>query len=314
MEVKMNKNCKQRHVLPLNCKILVGQVGPTGQTGSSDTITVRNTITTRAGENAQVIDTITNRNHILDFIIPRGKDGTSFNILGYYGTVEQLEKEHQEGNIGDAYMVDGDLYIWSDNSNTWENTGAIRGPQGPPGPKGDKGDIGPTGPAGAILSKSAYLITYNHEINPNGIEISPLENLPIERVELDTNKLITLNTQDKTIKFNLPGYYKISFTLFAYPLVNDVEFDENRDFVSVGFKQTNTDNIYIGVSQWVFNAEPIELFAQGIIAITDTNNTYELCNLSKEKIYLNTPSLKNIASKSYFSNSIVTIVIDYLGR
>ena len=80
------------------------------------------------------------------------------------------------------------------------------------------GQVGPTGPTGAILSKSAYLITYNHEINPNGIEISPLENLPIERVELDTNNLITLNT----------------------------------------------------------------------------------------------PSLKNIASKSYFSNSIVTIVIDYL--
>lgn len=59
--------------------------------------------------------------------------------------------------------------------------------------------------------------------------------------------------------------------------------------------------------------EAVELSATGIIVVTDTNALYELVNLGPSTIYLNTPSIKDIKSKSYFSNSLVTLVVTYLG-
>lgn len=60
-----------------------------------------------------------------------GKDGTSVTILGSYNTMAELETAHPTGNLGDAYMVSGDLVVW--NGSVWENVGRIQGPQGPAG-------------------------------------------------------------------------------------------------------------------------------------------------------------------------------------
>lgn len=193
-----------------------------------------------------------------------------------------------------------------------------RGDIGPTGLKGEqglqgpKGDVGPTGPTGPSLLRSAYLVTFNDSTKADGIEVKSGDSLPITRTELDISNIITLN--NNIIKFNVPGYYKISFTVSAYPLVSSVDFDPETDIVSVGFKETNTDLVYIGVGQWVYNGEAIEHFAQGILSVPDISKTFELSNLGKSSIYISTPDIKNIASTSYFSNPLITIVIDYLGR
>lgn len=57
-----------------------------------------------------------------------GKDGTSVTILGSYGTEDELIEAHPTGNIGDSYIVQGDLYVWDGIS--WTNVGKIQGPQG----------------------------------------------------------------------------------------------------------------------------------------------------------------------------------------
>lgn len=57
-----------------------------------------------------------------------GQDGTSVTILGSYNTLAELQAAHPTGNIGDSYMVAGDLYVW--NGSAWENVGQIQGPQG----------------------------------------------------------------------------------------------------------------------------------------------------------------------------------------
>ena len=57
-----------------------------------------------------------------------GEDGTSVRILGSYETEEELNQEHPTGNLGDAYIVSGDLYVW--NGSNWENVGSIQGPPG----------------------------------------------------------------------------------------------------------------------------------------------------------------------------------------
>ena len=165
------------------------------------------------------------------------------------------------------------------------------------GPRGARGPIGPPGPAGVNIVRAAYMVT-----------------LPIDRMELDPTNLITLDTNEETIKFNTAGHYKIEFKISAYPSVNGVDFDPTTDIVSVGFRQLDTDNVYVGTGEWVFNGEAVELSATGIIVVTDTNALYELVNLGPSTIYLNTPSIKDIKSKSYFSNSLVTLVITYLGN
>lgn len=58
----------------------------------------------------------------------KGDPGTSVTILGSYETEEELNRKHPAGELGDAYIVSGDLYVW--NGYEWENVGRIQGPQG----------------------------------------------------------------------------------------------------------------------------------------------------------------------------------------
>ena len=69
-----------------------------------------------------------------------GKDGTGVTIKGSYASEEALRAAHPTGTAGDAYLVAGNLYVWSGED--WTNVGEIKGP------KGDKGDTGAVGPAG----------------------------------------------------------------------------------------------------------------------------------------------------------------------
>ena len=76
---------------------------------------------------------------------PQGNDGTGVNILGSYNTLEDLQREVAHGSVGDAYLVDGVLYIWSLNEDDWVSVGNIKGPQGSKGAQGSQGAQGSTG-------------------------------------------------------------------------------------------------------------------------------------------------------------------------
>lgn len=80
---------------------------------------------------------------------PTGPQGSGVNVLGTYATIELLEADNPEGNIGDSYVVGSDLYIWSDLNQEWANAGTFVGDTGPTGPQGINGETGPTGPTGS---------------------------------------------------------------------------------------------------------------------------------------------------------------------
>ena len=128
--------------------------------------------------------------------------------------------------------------------------------------------------------------------------------------ELDIDDIVTVS-ENKIIKFNSIGYYKISFNIYGYVLPS---VNPNEDFFAIGFGLIDTDNIYIGGSKFVYEGDVTELYCQGIIAVNDTNNEYGLVNLSPKELYLNSPDLKYIKSDSYFTNSLVTMVIEYYGK
>lgn len=67
-------------------------------------------------------------------------EGGGIVILGSYNTYAELIAAHPTANIGDAYMVGEDLYVWTGVQ--WQNVGPIRGPIGPAGPQGDPGSDG----------------------------------------------------------------------------------------------------------------------------------------------------------------------------
>lgn len=43
----------------------------------------------------------------------------------------------------------------------------------------------------------------------------------------------------------------MSFKVNAYIKKNDTNFDSNQDFVALGFKPQDSDNIYIGASAFI---------------------------------------------------------------
>ncbi|MBQ8234212.1 MAG: hypothetical protein IJZ36_01345, partial [Bacilli bacterium] len=65
-----------------------------------------------------------------------GKDGNGINVIGKLGSVEDLPTD---GEPGDAYLIDGLLYLWSENDNSWSDGTEIRGEQGLPGKDGVDG-------------------------------------------------------------------------------------------------------------------------------------------------------------------------------
>lgn len=318
---------------------ITGATGPTGPIGEAETIRVAQTKTIESGKDAIVTDIKVGKEHVLTFSIPKGVDGvdgtkgqdgidgvkgdtgpqgpkgdtgpagTSVNILGSYDTLNELETEHPAGNIGDAYLVDGDIYVWSDNEADWINAGNIKGP------KGDKGDTGEKGDTGPSQIRTAYLVSFSEQpTGDNGIPVPPNTRVPIDRVELDITNLITLDDREQTIKFNTVGYYKVTFIVQAHINPESEELDLDNDFISLGFKVVNTDDIYIGASRWIYGTETDQIMGQGIVAVNDTTKEYELVSLGKEIMYLASPDLKNISSQSYFTTPLVNIVIEYLGR
>ena len=95
----------------------------------------------------------------------KGETGAALNVKGTKNSASDLPAK---GAAGDAYMVGGDLYVWSET--TWTNVGRIkgekgdqgvqgpigpRGPQGATGAKGEKGDIGEQGPRGLTGEQGA---------------------------------------------------------------------------------------------------------------------------------------------------------------
>lgn len=66
-----------------------------------------------------------------DSYVKTGWPSTGLNLKGTFPTLDDLKANITNPEVGDAYMVGSDLYIW--NNIDWINVGRIQGPQGEPG-------------------------------------------------------------------------------------------------------------------------------------------------------------------------------------
>lgn len=284
---------------------------------------------------------------------PTGPMGKSLNILGNYTSIDELIKNHPTGNLGDAYLVDDCLYVWSNNS--WQNVGVIKGPKGdtgipgingepgqkgdtgPTGPmgkmgptgvkgeKGDQGEMGPTGPKGEIGEQgpegprgiqgpkgepgqleipTGFFITTNSNASGSGIEVLSGDPLPLEKEITDTNDIFYLSSENNTITFLEAGIYNVSFMVQAR--TNDLQ---DTDFISIGFRKRWDNNILAGNSVWANKTTPTLIMGQGIVDLPYPKELFELVNLSKNSIFLQSPDLKNLNTTSDLANPIINITI-----
>lgn len=97
----------------------------------------------------------------------QGSDGTSVNILGSYDSLAALKAAHPTGNTGDAYLINGDMYVWSAEENNWTNVGNIQGPQGEQGPQGIQGPKGEDG------ESNYFYVKYSANSNGNPMTDNP---------------------------------------------------------------------------------------------------------------------------------------------
>ncbi|MFV1591150.1 hypothetical protein VWZ88_01120 [Phaeobacter sp. JH20_36] len=81
----------------------------------------------------------------------KGDTGAGLNIKGTLADVAALPGS---GTAGDAWSVQGDIFVWDDINAEWDDAGPLRGPEGPrgqqgiQGPRGPQGEVGPVGPVG----------------------------------------------------------------------------------------------------------------------------------------------------------------------
>lgn len=338
------KNCKNNilnNFFDEYNKLKCSPIRVISSNNKADTIKIGDVETINYDEEAKVIDEKNGTTHTLKFMIPKGKDGengsmgptgpagSSISILGSYDNLNDLMNEHPTGNVGDGYIVDDDLYVWSPNENKWINVGTIKGPTGPKGDKGDTGEIGPrglpgetglrgetgpTGPAGPEKIKSTYIITFNQNYSDDGTEVLENSRLQLQQKGVDSDNICTLDTDNNTLKFALTGTYKIDFTVSLYVKQKDTNtFSLSDDFASVGFRKVDDNVVFSGASAWCKDSMPTTLTSNGLFIVTNTDEEFELYNFTKQSIFLISPNIQNINTESYFVNPLVKITIEYMG-
>ena len=125
-------------------------VGPPGPPGEAATVTVGGTTTGEPGTQAQVTNSGTVSNAVLDFTIPRGETGDKGDT-GPTGPEGPPGPQGPKGDTGEAgpQGPKGDTGATGPQGEAGpQGPAGETGPQGPQGPKGDKGDTGETGPQG----------------------------------------------------------------------------------------------------------------------------------------------------------------------
>ncbi len=238
----------------------------------------------------------------------KGSDGTSVTILGSYDTIEALEQAHSSGKPGDSYLVDSNLYVWSEEDSKWTNVGVIKGPQGIQGERGPQGLPGPQGPQGlpgTFNLPTAIFITTSKEF-PDGKVIEPEYPVPLELKTYDMNNEFYLSNKNNTITFLNPGTYTICFIVQAKTLASTNQ--QNPNIISLGFKKLDDTKIYAGCSILGNSTTPSLLIGMGTISI-NTPDWFELRNTGTASFKVQSPSLSNLGTDSSFASPIVTIII-----
>ena len=293
---------------------------PKGETGPMEKVEAGFVVTLDPDKAAQVIDRFNDGKHFLDFLIPRGFQGEAgekgdAGLNGVTGPIGPKGDKGEKGDKGDPGEK-GEQGIQG-----VQGLQGAQGPQGPIGPQGlqgpkgdagDKGDRGERGATGPEEIKGGYILSYNDDPNAfpvDGKEIASKERLPLMRLELDQGGVITLDNTDNTITINQTGVYMVTFTINAYIKKSQADFSHKADFVSVAFRQENSEKVIAGATTWTPLETATNMTGQGMFVVADTSAKFELINMQSRSIYINGADIMQTLSESYFAVPMVSVNI-----
>jgi hypothetical protein len=176
-------------------------------------------------------------------IVLNGADGTSVNILGSYDTLGALQTAHPTGNVGDAYIVQGDLYVWCVETSSWENVGRIQGQTGADGKSSylhirysddgttftDNDGITVGRYRGELVNNNPVASTTFEDYTWYDMALVVEDELNSIREEVQTNLTSIQQNQEEIVLTALQEYVKTS------------NFEEFKETVSTMITQTNED-------------------------------------------------------------------------
>lgn len=163
-----------------------------GPTGISEKIKIINTKTGESGTQAQVIDNFNGKEHLLEFIIPKGEQGLKGD-KGDIGISESIIVDNTETVESDKFAEVHDNF----NQNIHHLTFYI--------PKGDKGEIGPTGPA--FVTPTSYdSVLFASFAQANYSRIMVFQ----ETIEIPENNNFFELSDNSNITLTQPGIYEIT--------------------------------------------------------------------------------------------------------
>ncbi len=241
----------------------------------------------------------------------RGADGTSVTIMGNYDTPEELQNEHPRGDIGSAYLVGDNLFVWSEEEEQWTNVGVIRGPKGEQGVSGPTGPTGPTGPQGQpgyLDIPMAFFLTTSKDLTDGTYIVDYDENFPIATMSLDTSSNYYIDSRNNTITIFETGIYRIDFMVMAHPTA-PVSPQAGSDVISVAFKKVGLDDICFGTSVWTNGGKSVLITGTGYINQTVPRGWYELSNVGKYAVIVESPPTDSLIIDSPLVTPAVSIMI-----
>lgn len=253
-----------------------GDKGDKGDNGISPILVVDDVETVVPEQQAEVLEDVTENIHYLTFRIPRGVTGAT----GEKGETGATGEKGEKGDKGET------------------------GQQGPQGIKGDKGD------AGQVYG--ATMLSYNNDPNNfpvEGMEIASGNRLPLDRLELDEDGIITLDSSQRLFKFNRKGVYFVTFSVVGYVKNSDPQYDPSTDFVSVAFREVDREEVIAGAVAWTPEQSGHNIFGQGMIVVNDTSAEFELVNMQQKSMFLTGADIQKTISKSYFAVPMVTLSV-----
>lgn len=199
---------------------------------------------------------------------PAGPTGPTGQGITIKATVSSYDELPYPGDPCEAYLVDGDLYIWDNKTEEWVFVGKLNGPIGPTGPTGDTGATGPTGPIGPIGPTGPtgpagiYSPGDNINITQNTIGVTGLtETYPV----LNTDNFV-VNGTHRAIVSNPIKYEN------GYAETNNEAKADYSTVLGYGCKsETNGKNSFVGGDISVVSHEDSFVYGKGL----NTIDSYE---------------------------------------
>ena len=257
-------------------------------------------------------------NKKIDIVLAlKGSDGTSVNILGSYNTLEELKAAHPTGNVGDAYLVQGNMYVWCVDNNDWQNVGNIQGPTGPSGTSSylhiRYSDDGTTFTAnegkdvgkyrGELISTNPIASTVFSDYTWFDMAIVVNEELNNIREELQTNITAIEQNQDEILMTALQDYVaKSEFT--TYQETVSTEFSQTAEDFNFQFNNITSQITTIeGETQQQFQEiNKYIRFVNGTIVLGEEGNELTLVQQNDRISFM-----QNNSEVAYFSNNELTV-------